>query len=41
VAEFDRVIRGGTIIDGLRTPRFVADENSPYTLLGSRTVART
>ena len=23
--EFDRVIRGGTIIDGLRTPRFRAD----------------
>ena len=25
MAAFDRVIKGGTLIDGLRTPRFVAD----------------
>ncbi len=25
MAEFDRILRGGTIIDGLRTPRFRAD----------------
>jgi N-acyl-D-aspartate/D-glutamate deacylase len=25
MAEFDRVIRGGTVIDGLRTPRYRAD----------------
>jgi N-acyl-D-amino-acid deacylase len=25
MAEFDRIIRGGTVIDGLRTPRFTAD----------------
>jgi N-acyl-D-aspartate/D-glutamate deacylase len=25
MAEFERVIRGGTVIDGLRTPRYVAD----------------
>ena len=25
MAEFDTVIKGGTIIDGLRTPRYVAD----------------
>ncbi len=25
MAEFDRVIRGGTIVDGLRTPRYTAD----------------
>ena len=25
MTEFDTVIKGGTIIDGLRTPRFTAD----------------
>ena len=25
MAEFDRVIKGGTIIDGLQTPRYRAD----------------
>lgn len=25
MAEFNTVIKGGTIIDGLRTPRYVAD----------------
>jgi N-acyl-D-amino-acid deacylase len=25
MAEFDRVIKGGTVIDGLQTPRYVAD----------------
>ena len=25
MAEFDRVIQGGTVIDGLQTPRYVAD----------------
>jgi N-acyl-D-aspartate/D-glutamate deacylase len=25
MADFDRVIRGGTVIDGLRTPRYTAD----------------
>lgn len=25
MAQFDRVIRGGTVIDGLQTPRYVAD----------------